>query len=225
MGALHLTPNAIPTQGPYLQRRAGARRALGGKARRRRLQDRHLLAGHHARQRAPLAAFRPARRHCRRAADLAAEEAAAPADRRGRLRRQIERLLDADDVGAEALLDTAAIMANLDLVVSIDCMPAHLAGALGRPVFIALPLCPTGAGCSSATTRPGIRPCGCSGRTPPGMGAGVRAHRRGGARAQGWSHKMPALHKTDDEGPYFVRGRHQFLRISGGCIWPRRTLP
>ena len=38
----------------------------------------------------------------------------------------------------EALLDTAALMANLDLIVSIESMPAHLAGALGRPVFLAL---------------------------------------------------------------------------------------
>ena len=33
---------------------------------------------------------------------------------------------------------TAALMANLDLVVSIDALPAHLAGALGRPVHLAL---------------------------------------------------------------------------------------
>ena len=38
----------------------------------------------------------------------------------------------------EALLDTAALMANLDLIVGIESMPAHLAGALGRPVFLAL---------------------------------------------------------------------------------------
>jgi ADP-heptose:LPS heptosyltransferase len=42
----------------------------------------------------------------------------------------------------DAVLDTAAIMTNLDLVVSIDSMPAHLAGALGRPVFLALPQVP-----------------------------------------------------------------------------------
>ena len=35
--------------------------------------------------------------------------------------------------------DTAALMAELDLVISVDSAPAHLAGALGRPVWVLLP--------------------------------------------------------------------------------------
>ena len=37
------------------------------------------------------------------------------------------------------LVDTAAVMRNLDLVISVDSSPAHLAGALGVPVWLVLP--------------------------------------------------------------------------------------
>ena len=39
-------------------------------------------------------------------------------------------------------MDTAAVMMNLDLVVTVDSAPAHLAGALGVPVWVALPFVP-----------------------------------------------------------------------------------
>ena len=42
------------------------------------------------------------------------------------------------DAGADAFRDTAALMDSLDLVVSSDTAVAHLAGALGRPVWVAL---------------------------------------------------------------------------------------
>jgi tetratricopeptide (TPR) repeat protein len=42
------------------------------------------------------------------------------------------------DGGADAFLDSAAVMANLDLVISTDTSIAHLAGALGRPTWVAL---------------------------------------------------------------------------------------
>jgi Flp pilus assembly protein TadD len=46
--------------------------------------------------------------------------------------------LDGLDAGPDAFLDTAAVMANLDLVITSDTSVAHLAGALGRPVWVAL---------------------------------------------------------------------------------------
>jgi Flp pilus assembly protein TadD len=39
-------------------------------------------------------------------------------------------------------MDTAAVMKNLDLVIASDSAVAHLAGALGVPVWVALPLAP-----------------------------------------------------------------------------------
>jgi len=46
------------------------------------------------------------------------------------------------DGQAGAFMDTAAIMQNLDLIVTSDTAIAHLAGALGRPVWLILPFAP-----------------------------------------------------------------------------------
>ncbi len=51
---------------------------------------------------------------------------------------RVETLGDDFDAGPNAFLDTAAVMANLDLIVAVDTSIAHLAGALARPVWIAL---------------------------------------------------------------------------------------
>jgi hypothetical protein len=47
--------------------------------------------------------------------------------------------LDGDwDGDGGAFVDTAAVMMHLDLIVSVDTAVAHVAGALGRPVWLAL---------------------------------------------------------------------------------------
>jgi Tfp pilus assembly protein PilF len=46
--------------------------------------------------------------------------------------------LDGLDAGPDAFLDTAAVMVSLDLIITSDTSIAHLAGALGRPVWVAL---------------------------------------------------------------------------------------
>lgn len=60
---------------------------------------------------------------------------------------QLERLRDTlsiidwtaeMDVGPDAFLDTAAVMANMDLIVTCDTSVVHLAGAMGCPIIMPL---------------------------------------------------------------------------------------
>ena len=50
----------------------------------------------------------------------------------------IETLGETFDAGTDAFLDAAAVIESLDLVITSDTSIAHLAGALGRPVWVAL---------------------------------------------------------------------------------------
>ena len=51
---------------------------------------------------------------------------------------QVEALGADFDAGADAFIDTAALMMSLDLVITVDTAIGHLAGALGRPVWTVL---------------------------------------------------------------------------------------
>jgi tetratricopeptide (TPR) repeat protein len=55
---------------------------------------------------------------------------------------RIETILDDADFGPESLLETAALMTSLDLIITSDTMIAHLAGALGCRTFLALSRAP-----------------------------------------------------------------------------------
>ena len=51
---------------------------------------------------------------------------------------RIETLGDDFDSGPDLFIDAAAVMANLDLIISCDTSIPHLAGSLGRPTWIAI---------------------------------------------------------------------------------------
>jgi tetratricopeptide (TPR) repeat protein len=55
---------------------------------------------------------------------------------------RVEVLDPEHDPGPDAFIDTAAIAATLDLVITSDTSLAHLVGALGRPVWVALKYVP-----------------------------------------------------------------------------------
>jgi tetratricopeptide (TPR) repeat protein len=55
-------------------------------------------------------------------------------DRHGGIARPGDKL--------KTFADTAALIANLDLVITVDTAVAHLAGALGKPVWVLLPFVP-----------------------------------------------------------------------------------
>ncbi|HLX17521.1 MAG TPA: glycosyltransferase family 9 protein [Bradyrhizobium sp.] len=74
----------------------------------------------------------------------------------------------------EALVDfsdTTALISHLDLVISVDTSIAHLADALGKPVWILLTQRPTGAGCSIGTTAPSTQARGYRGNRRRASGA------------------------------------------------------
>jgi tetratricopeptide (TPR) repeat protein len=139
---LHLTPNAIPVQEPYLSadpaRVAAWAERLAGDG----LKVGVFWQGSTAANAAPLTALAPlseipgVRLISLQKQPAAADIASVP------FGSAIERVLNEADLSGEGLLDMAALIANLDLIVSVDSMPAHLAGALGKPAFTALPAVP-----------------------------------------------------------------------------------
>jgi len=141
-GVLAVTPDSIPAPVPYLsadpQRSAAWRTRLGpGFKIGISLQGSPSFI--HDRGRSiPLSAFAPL-------ADLPGVRLISLQKRPGveqirtvPFRERIEQVLEPSDTGEGAFLDTVALVANLDLVVASDSMNAHVAGALGRPTFVAL---------------------------------------------------------------------------------------
>ncbi len=63
---------------------------------------------------------------------------------RGDRRLEVPRGVQIEHMGERLhdLADTAALLMQLDLVITVDTAVAHLAGALGRPVWVVLPYAP-----------------------------------------------------------------------------------
>ncbi len=72
-----------------------------------------------------------------------------------------------DDFG-----DTAALVDLMDLVITVDTSVAHLAGAMGKPVWILLPTNADWRWMTGRSDTPGIRPPACSVRRAPRTGQG-----------------------------------------------------
>lgn len=139
MGALFLTPDTVPAQTPYLSAEPARVAALAERLGPQGFKVGIFWQGSTRNSAAPLSALAPLAEIPGVRLISLQKGPAAQAIAQAPFADRIEQVLDANDVGAEALLDTAALTANLDAVVSIDSMPAHLTGALGRPVCLALP--------------------------------------------------------------------------------------
>ncbi len=127
-----------------LGRRSASRQMVGADRRAAAAAHRHRLVGQcQPRQRSqPLDRFRaPCAAVCAKPAasfisvqrDVRAEDAAALA---------AESRVTHVGAELEDFSDTAAVLALCDLVIAVDTAAAHLAGAMGRPVWVLLPFAP-----------------------------------------------------------------------------------
>src|SRR5262249_50742036 len=141
-GCLGVSPEIIPASGPHMasdpERRVAWQKKLGGGFKIGISWQGSPTFVHDRGRSIPLAAFAPL-------ADVPDVRLISLQKRPGAeqianvpFRGRIEQLLDASDTRESAFLDTVALVDTLDLVVTSDSMNAHLAGALGKPAFVAL---------------------------------------------------------------------------------------
>jgi tetratricopeptide (TPR) repeat protein len=159
-GIVGTTLETIPAQVPYLSadptlvehwRRElapvrGFRVGIAWQGSRRHVRDRHRSV--------PLASFEPLARieGCVLVSLQQGHGSEQVQALGGRFR--VVNLGDLVDRAAGAFMDTAAILSNLDLVISIDSAIAHLAGGLGVPVWLALHYTPDWRWLLHGTTSP-----------------------------------------------------------------------
>lgn len=143
---LGTTPETLPRDVPYLTPEPARVKAWADKLGNAKLKiginwaagnpDRTIMADRNI----PLTAFR----HLAALPGvefIALQKGQAVADIRGVAFRDKIRTIDADmNAESDFFLDTAAVISQLDLVVGCDSAIVHLAGALGTPVFTAVPM-------------------------------------------------------------------------------------
>ena len=83
--------------------------------------------------------------------------------KRGDIEPETTAGVDWMDFSAELkdFADTAALVEQMDLVISVDTSTAQLAGAMAKPVWVLIPTQSDFGGCWIARIRLGIRQCGC----------------------------------------------------------------
>ena len=140
MGTLHLTPDAVPAQCPYLSAPQERVAAWGQKLAGMDLKVGICWYGESGAvplaDFAPLATVRGVRLIALHTQGVLRATAPVP------FGAHVEKPLAEAPVAPETLLDIAAIIANLDLVIGVDALPIHMAGALGKPAWVALPQVP-----------------------------------------------------------------------------------
>jgi hypothetical protein len=140
MGTLHLTPDTVPQQCPYLTAPPDRVKTWGNKLAGMDMKIGICWQGEAGgvplAEFAPLAAVRGVRLIALHTQGVLRGTAPVP------FGAKIERPLADAGVDSDTLLDIAGIIANLDLVIGIDALPIHMAGALGKPAWMAVPQIP-----------------------------------------------------------------------------------
>ncbi|MGA8319233.1 MAG: flagellar hook-basal body complex protein [Xanthobacteraceae bacterium] len=127
----------------------------------------------------------------------------------------------------ENFADTAAALAELDLLISVDTSVAHLAGAMGTRSRCYCLCRRNGGGCSIAATVLGIRPCGCFGKPRSATGlVRLSSSTRSSARSlrdarrrrhpRPWYNSIESVHGPDSLVRAWSFPKTDF-RFSGSC--------